>query len=245
MRNPLLIYRLWQAVRKQYVHHALYHHAQGTGYTISYVLEAGFIWTLLISRRLSREYETNTHELLAVTPDGPLGAAVIMSSGVMHKLVEVTQYIGLGVWIMRFILVGGWLGTTAALTDNLNGFVALWIGVLLPIVALGLLHLYDLALAPLLGILVASTLPERNATPIFAAMLHLLLLIISLVIVLVGHTIVSSVSPNVPVFLALSVLNLLPLLLFCEGTTRLLWSRLQRVLAVSPADAVAALQKDV
>ncbi len=241
--SQLLLWRLWQVLRRQYSNDPIYHKVQGRGYTVPHVLEAGFVWTLFISRAVSREHERETFDLLAVTPGGALGAGVMMSAGVMHKLVEVTQYMGLVVWIVRFLVVGVWLGTTAAMTDTPSGFCLLWVGVAIPVVALGMLHYYDIALAGLLGVLFPSLTRERTATPFFATGLHLLLLMVPILQALVGYSWLLSVSTNTWVFLLGNALNVLLMVLLCEGVARLLWGRLLTALDVSPVDASKVLSQ--
>lgn len=243
-RIPLLTYQLWRAVRKPYPKNMLYQRAQGENpTTIPYILEAGAIWTLLISRHLGREHQQNAHDLLAVTPDGAIGLSILTSAALMHKLVETAQYIGLAVWIMRFTVIGVWLGTTVELTDNVSGFIVLWIATAIPVAALWLLHLYDIALAVAIGSIIPAATQNRDLMPVFGFILHLFLLILPVLLIFIGHITAQSVAPNIIGFLLLSTLNLTVFAGLCELIIRGLWWALLKTLDVPAPDAARILNQ--
>ncbi len=242
MRKHLLIWRLWRAVNRERVFHPIYSHAQGRSYTLPHILEAGFVWTLYIARTISREHENETYELLAVTPDGPLGTGIMMSSGVMHRLVEVTQYLGLLAWILRFVVLGMWLGSTVIRTENAAAALLYWFSAVIPLVGLWALHHYDISLSVLLGNLIPAVTRDRNTTTIFATSLHLFLLMVPIVLVVIGFQMALLLGEgSYGVFLLLSVVNIAVMVALCEGIARLLWHRLLTILDVSAADAEIVL----
>ncbi len=244
-RIPFLTYQLWRAVRKPYNGNMLYRRAQGEDTaTIPYILEAGAVWTLLISRQLGREHERNAHDLLAVTPEGAIGLSIITSAAVMHKLVEATQYIGLTIWIMRFVVIGGWLGTTVELTSNVDGFIVLWIATAIPITALWLLHIYDIALAVVIGTLIPAATQNRDLMPAFGFILHLFLLVLPVVVIFTGHITAQSITSDVTTFLVLSALNLAVFAGICELIVRGLWWGLLKTLDVPAPDAARILDRN-
>lgn len=242
MRKHLLIWRLWRAVNRVRVWHPIYNHAQGRSYTLPHILEAGFVWTLYIARTISREYENNTYDLLAVTPNGALGTGIMMSSGVMHRLIEVTQYLGLLAWILRFVVLGMWLGSTVIRTDNAVTALLYWFSAVIPLVGLWALHHYDISLSVLIGILVPAVTRDRNTTTVFATSLHLFLLMLPVVQVVLGFRWALIVGEaSYPLFLVLSLVNITVMVALCEGMARLLWHRLLITLDVAPADAAMAV----
>jgi hypothetical protein len=244
MRKHLLIWRLWRAVNRVRVWHPIYSHAQGHSYTLPHILEAGFVWTLYIARTISREYENDTYDLLAVTPDGALGTGIMMSSGVMHRLIEVTQYLGLLVWILRFVVLGMWLGSTVIRMDNAVTALLYWCSAAIPLVGLWALHHYDISLSVLIGVLVPAVTRDRNTTPIFATSLHLFLLMLPAVQAVMGFQWALNLGgANYPLFLVLSVVNIAVMVALCEGVARLLWHRLLLTLDVAPAEAATALDE--
>ncbi|MEL7233293.1 MAG: hypothetical protein AAGK74_02275 [Chloroflexota bacterium] len=243
MRERLLIWQMWRLLRPQYAHNAIYNHAQGRGHTVPHVLEAGFLWTLFITRAIGREQERGTYELLAVTPDGALGAGLRMSAAVMHKLIDVTQYMGLAVWIVRFLVVGIWLGRTAALTTNLGEFILLWGGVAIPVGVMWVFHFYDIALSALLGMLFPAMTRERTVTPPFAMVLHLLLTVVPIVQFAAGYSLIVAFTDGVLPFLLLNAINAVVMMALCEGVARVLWRRLVNTLDVAGADAARILRE--
>jgi hypothetical protein len=113
------------------------------------------------------------------------------------------------------------------------------VGAVLPVVALAALHIYDLSLAVLLGMLFPSLVQERTATPFFAMILHLFLLIVPVLQAVVVYTASRAVTESVLVFLLLNATSLVFMIAICEGTVRALWGQLVRALDISPADAAA------
>ncbi|MEM6285197.1 MAG: hypothetical protein AAF787_23595 [Chloroflexota bacterium] len=237
MRKRLLIWQMWRLLRPQYANSAIYNHAQGRSYTVPHIMEAGFLWTLYITRAISRERDKGTFALLAVTPDGALGAGLRMSSAIMHKLIDVTQYMGLAVWIVRFLVVGVWLGRTATFTTNLAEFCLLWGGAVIPIVALWVFHFYDIALAALLGMLFPALTRERTVTPAFAMVFHLFLTVLPVVLFAAGYSLSLVLTNRALPFLLLNGVNALVMIIVCEGTARVLWRRLVDTLDVAYPDA--------
>jgi len=166
-----------------------------------------------------------------------------MSAAVMHKLVDVTQYMGLAVWIVRFLVVGLWLGNTANMTGNFAEFVLLWGGVVIPVAVLWVFHFYDIALAALLGMLFPAITQERNVTPAFAMVVHLFLTVLPIVQFSAGYTAIVRLTDGVALFLALNTVNALVMIVMCEGVARVVWARLLETLDVSPANAATILQR--
>jgi hypothetical protein len=204
----LLLWRLWRALMRKLPDHPIYERKRGLWkFHESYVLEPGVIWTYLVSRTLSKEFSDEAFPILATTPPGNLGVSWLICSGTMHRRPMMVQFTFLAVWYLRIISV------------NLVVFYPPMLPALLA--GLFVLHQFDVVLGGLLGMITPTLTHERVGLPVFAALLHIFIVI----------AVISAMMSLTPIYVrgallqnfSISLVQLAILVAACELTIRGLW----------------------
>lgn len=247
LRDHSLIWELWTVLDAHYDHSALYRYMQRRSGYVLHILAMGALWTLLICRAMSRNYERAIYELIAIAPHNThLSAGMFIGIGVMHRNVDGrARRLAATVWLFRGMLVLAWLSVRPPVRTEADVMLAfipiatLWV----PMLMLAWLKLYDLTLAPILGLWFAHNFKESNVMPFVAGFTHLLLVFTPAFLVIVTQQ--QLATTGVVLFYVGSLLNLVLLVLLCELIVRVGWRMLCRTLGITQQDARLVLEANL
>ncbi len=241
-----LIGRLWTTIDAHYADSRLYQYAQRSSNYTLHILSIGFLWTLLICQMMGNNSKRAVYDMLSIVPNGTrIGTGMFLCIGTMHRVIDRYDVMAGIVWLARVGVLTTWVFVQPPSSPEQTNLLicmpvlTLWA----PALMLWWGKLYDLTLAPLLGLTFASAFQQHNTTPSAALILHALLLGFPFFVALQVQQLV--VLGNVFQVLFGTIANLLLFFLLCEGLLRVVWFTVRQTMHISPAEATAVLKAEL
>jgi len=242
----MLIGRLWTTIDAHYADSPLYKYAQRSRRYTLYILSIGALWTLLICQTMGNSSRQAVVDMLSIVPNGTrIGTGMFICIGTMHRLIDRYDVMATGVWLARIAVLTTWVYIQPPSSPEQTNLLicmptlTLWA----PALMLWWGKLYDLTLAPLLGMTFAHTFQEHNTTPSAALIVHGVLLFFPFFVAFQVQQ--GVVQGNVFQVLLGTIGNLLLFFVLCEAILRGVWFGVRQSMHITPTEATAVLEADL
>jgi hypothetical protein len=270
----MLTWKIWRGLNSPPIQHPLYHRIMATPLRVTpwymgcmVIMVAPFLllpailftsafyslrWAITIGGTIAREREAGMFELIALSPDGALGASWAICAAAIHRNESLKQIQSPMSWVVR-------LGFTLLILASLGNFVEPLVpndadGSLVTVIhllylftlvgALYVDHTQSVAMGSLVGMLIPTYTRSRVDAGFGAFLIFLLLQVITyLLTLLIGFNLLSGVframgAAPITAALALPILRLAVFYAIREGMIAGLWRLLVERLNVAASEMV-------